>query len=214
MRIGGPAQAGISPIIEGAIPQTQMTDERPNLSIMPINDGMHAHKIRPATIGAIEVRQLGTVGIGAARPDKDGLHPGIDKQIVFKGGFDCCPGRVRRILHHVKMVGARGPLDEFLDVEEGVWGQGVDGRNGGQTAVFGGRVRVQTGEEEDEEDEAVFSAVVGEGEFGEGVAVEGGGDDVKGDAGLGLHGGEEGVWGVGFREETMDFVVAVGDDCG
>lgn len=112
------------------------------------------------------------------------------------------------------MVCAGGPLDEFLDVWEGVRREGVDRGDGGEAAVFRGGVGVEAGEEEDEKHETVFAAVVGEGELVERVPVEGGGDDVEGGAGLMLDFGQEGVGWVGFGEEGVDFGVAVGDYAG
>lgn len=72
-------------------------------------------------------------------------------------------------------------------------------------------MRVQGGEEDDEENQAIFSAVVGERELGEAVAGEGCCGNVEGGAGLALDGGEEGVFGVGFIKEGVDFVVALGN---
>lgn len=70
---------------------------------------------------------------------------------------------------------------------------------------------IQTGEEQHEEHETVFPAVVGEGKVREGIAGEGGCEDGQGGAGLVLDCGEEGVLGVGFGEEGVDSVVEVCD---
>lgn len=69
------------------------------------------------------------------------------------------------------MVGRHGGIDEVVDFAEGVGGQDVDGPQGlgEDVAVCGGvgaqGVGVQGAEVEDEEDEAVLAAVVGDGEF-------------------------------------------------
>ena len=61
------------------------------------------------------------------------------------------------------MVPDGGSSDEAVDGGEGVGGRDVDcGEGGGEVGVRG-----EEGEVEEEEDEAVFSAVVGEGEGGE-----------------------------------------------
>lgn len=68
------------------------------------------------------------------------------------------------------MVGARGPLNKLLDCRERIGREGVDGGDIGEAAFLGGWMRVETSEEEDEQDKTVFAAIVGEGEFGELVA--------------------------------------------
>lgn len=62
-----------------------------------------------------------------------------------------------------EVVRAAGGGDEGVDFGEGVARDDVDaGDEGGQ----GRRVGAEGGEEEDQEHEAVFAAVVGEGDFG------------------------------------------------
>ena len=188
-----------------------MTDESPDLGIMPVNNGMDANEIGPSAVRRIEVGEVGAVGIRAAGSDKDSPDSGVQGEVVIEGVPEGGAGRVGGELIDGEMVCFRGPADKVFDVREGVRRQGVDGGDGGEPACCGGRVRVEACEEEDEEDEAVFAAVVGEGEFGELVAGEGVFDDGEGGAGLVLGCGEEGVWGVGFGEEGVHLVVAVGD---
>lgn len=89
------------------------------------------------------------------------------------------------------MVGGRGGRDEGRDCGEGVGRFGVDRGNGGGKCGWGGggadfggggggwgargwgrgEVGVQLGEVEDQENEAVFTAVVGEGEARKAVAL-------------------------------------------
>lgn len=98
--------------------------------------------------------------------DEDGLHRGLIPQVLGEGGFHRF-GVARK----VEVVGARGGGDEGLDFGEGVRGDDVDGLDA--WGRWRGRVCVEGGEEEDEEDETVFAAVVGEGEFGEAAVVVG-----------------------------------------
>jgi hypothetical protein len=66
----------------------------------------------------------------------------------------------------IEVVAAGRGVDKGRYGGERVGGSSIDGGDGGGerlAAVEAGKVRVQGGEVEDEEDEAVFAAVVGEG---------------------------------------------------
>lgn len=45
----------------------------PNLSQVPVDDRVDAHEVRPAMIGAVKVRELGAVRVGAPGTDEDCL---------------------------------------------------------------------------------------------------------------------------------------------
>lgn len=48
----------------------------PNLSIMPINNWMHAHELRPVFVRRVEVRQELAMGVCPPGPHKDRLDRG------------------------------------------------------------------------------------------------------------------------------------------
>lgn len=85
-----PTQAGISHIVQGAILQPQVPDESPNFRIVPINDGMHAHEVRPATIRPVKMGQVGPVRVCSSCAHKYCLDAWVFVQIVFEDGADGC----------------------------------------------------------------------------------------------------------------------------
>lgn len=54
---------------------------RPHLPIPPPNHGMHAHKARPAAVGALKTAQPAPVRIGPPGADEDGLDPVVMRQV-------------------------------------------------------------------------------------------------------------------------------------
>lgn len=115
----------------------------PNLSIMPVNNGMHPHKRRPPPIRRIEVRQLGPMRVRPPRAHKHRLEPRLLHQI-----------RGERILHveavaaqvEVELRGRR--LDEGVDLGERVRADDVHGlqRRGEGRRGRGGRRARRHGE--------------------------------------------------------------------
>lgn len=97
-----------------------------------------------------------------------------------------------RPVHKVLHFGERVRLGDVHCGEQGVF------------RFIDGEFRVEGCEEEDEQDETVFAAVIGEGEFFEGVLFERIADDVEGGAGSGLDAGQGGVLVVRFFEEGLD----------
>src|SRR5699024_1947828 len=63
IRVGvcGTTKTGVALIIQGTILQAKVTNEGPNLGVVPIDNGMNANKIWPATICTIEMGQVGTM---------------------------------------------------------------------------------------------------------------------------------------------------------
>ena len=57
--------------LSASLPEPQKCEEthRPNLSIMPIDNGMHPHESRPSGIRNIEVRQALSMGIRPPGPN-------------------------------------------------------------------------------------------------------------------------------------------------
>lgn len=125
MRIRRPPQTRISQIIKPTIRDLQVPNKTPNLGVVPVDDGMDAHKRRPAAVGRVEVLQALAVGVGAPRADEDGAHVGFVAEVVRKGFFHrfgvACEGEV---------VGVRAGEDEVVDLLEGVLGDDVDGSEG------------------------------------------------------------------------------------
>lgn len=87
---------------------------------------------------------------------EDCLHLRPRPQVVCKGGFHAGAGEVGES----EVVGGGGGGDEGGDLREGMRGHDVDGFEEGRKGGVGG----EGGEVDYEEDEAVFAAVVGEGE--------------------------------------------------
>lgn len=91
---------------------------------------------------------------------------GFDMRVVVEvGGEGDAHGRVCVAIEG-EVVMLRGGCDEVVNEGEGVAWVDVDTREGGGEVW----VRGEEGEVEDQEDEAVFAAVVGEGEGGKSVA--------------------------------------------
>ena len=130
-----------------------MAQELPNLVVAPVDDGMDAHERRPAVIGGVEMGQQRAVRVGAARADENGLDVGLQGEVVGEGGAHGGADEGGE----GEVVVVRGGGDEGVDGGEGVRRHDVDGLEGGRE----GWMCVQGSEVENEEDEAVFAAVVG-----------------------------------------------------
>lgn len=88
--------------------------------------------------------------------NEDGLYAVIVCQVVGK----CLAHGGLRVARECEVVCGRGGHDEVVDCREGEPRRDIDGGQGRRK----GRVGVEEGEQKDEQEEAVFSAVVGEGE--------------------------------------------------
>ena len=131
---------------------------------MPLQYRMTPHKLRPTPVRPIEITQFAAMRIRPPGSDKYRLHARILLQINGK------PQSHRRVLYarEGKMVVFGRGGDEGFDAAEGVHGRDVDGgEKRGEVGVMG-----QEREIEDQEDEAVFTAIVGEGERWEAVHME------------------------------------------
>lgn len=94
--------------------------------------------------------------IGPPGADEDGLDPVVVRQVI---GESLAHGGLR-VAREREVVRGRGRHDEVVNGREREGRRDVDGgQEGGK-----GRVGVEEGEQKDEQEEAVFSAVVGEGE--------------------------------------------------
>lgn len=153
MRVRRPAQTRIPPIIQLAITHIQIPQELPDLRIMPINHGMDPHERQPAPIRGVEMRQLPAMRIRSSRSHEYGLHVRSDIEVVGKGGFHARAGEVCK----GQVVGGGRGGDEGVDFREGVRGDDVDGLETGREVGVG----MESGEVDDQEDQAVFAAVVG-----------------------------------------------------
>ena len=137
---------------------------------------MDAHKIRPAAVGAVEEGQLRAVRVRAPGADEDGLDVRLVGEVGGEGVAER-DGRGVDVGGEVEVVAAGGGGDKGRHAGERVGGPGVDGGDGGRERLCwrfspveragAAEVGVEGGEVEDEEDEAVFAAVVGEGEGAE-----------------------------------------------
>lgn len=98
---------------------------RPDLCVMPVDDGVHPHKGGPVAVGRVEVGQGGAVGVCPAGADEDGLEAGAVAQVGLEGG-----AHGQGVAAQVEVVGGGGVLDEGVDLGEGVGGHDVDGLQG------------------------------------------------------------------------------------
>ena len=131
-----------------------MPKELPYLRVMPINHRMYPHERRPAPIRRIEMRQLAPVRIRASCTHEDGFDFRLHGQVIRKRGFHA----LAREMGEGEMVGDGRGGDERVDFREGVRRDDVDGLEAGWEI----RVVCEGGEVDDQEDETVFAAVVGE----------------------------------------------------
>src|SRR5699024_3720991 len=94
----GATETGVALIVERTVLETKMTDKRPDLSVVPIDNGMNSDEVRPSSIRTIEMRQLGAMRVRTTSPNKNRLHSRIQRQIILKTRPQCRPRRIRRIL--------------------------------------------------------------------------------------------------------------------
>ena len=178
MRVPHASQAGISLIIQSTVSDAQVPQECPHLRIPPFQHWMYTHEWRPAAIGGVKSAEVFSVWVRPARTHKDGAdglawwrgeirREGLShaRFVAGGGGRLACEGET---------VARAGEVDEGVNGGEWVGVRNVDRREGVREVGMLGEER----EVEQEEDEAVFAAVVGEGE-----AVEAG---VFRDVGLAL----------------------------
>lgn len=101
----------------------------PDLDVMPLDDGMHAHERRPAAVGRLEGVEFPAVGIRPAGADEDGFDAAVGLQVAGEG---IAHGRVG-VPGEGEVVGLGGGGDEGVDGWEGVRGGDVDcGEVGGE----------------------------------------------------------------------------------
>lgn len=110
--------------------------------------------------------------IGPPRAHEDGLHVGVFLQVELESLT-----HGQRIVCERELVGVDGVVDKGVDLGKGVWGDDVDGGEAGWEWEWRrgwGRVDAvaDRGEEEVEENETVFAAVVGDGQLFKTVAPQ------------------------------------------
>ena len=59
--------------------------ETPDLGQMPVDDRVDAHEGRPVSVGAVEVREVVAVRVGAAGADEDGADLGVGGEVEGEG---------------------------------------------------------------------------------------------------------------------------------
>ena len=84
MRVRGSSQTGISLIVQLAVLDVELADKRPDVRVMPVENRVDAHEVRPAGRGRIEVREFGPVWVRPPRPHEDGL----DLRVVLQVGAE------------------------------------------------------------------------------------------------------------------------------
>lgn len=119
---------------------------------MPVNHRMHTHKRWPPLIRGIKMRQQRTMRICPPRPNKYGLHLRPILEVFLKRLF-----HGHGVARERELVVGLGLGDEGVHFGEGV---GRDNVHALETGGELGGMRAEGAEEEDEEDEAVFAAVV------------------------------------------------------
>jgi hypothetical protein len=113
-------------------------------------------------IRLIEMRQPGPMRIRPARAHENGLDLREVVQILLERRLHALG-----VARHRERVGLLRFADKGLDLLEWVRGHDVHGLDGRGVGAVEECLRREDVEIEDQEDKAVFSAVVGEGEFGE-----------------------------------------------
>lgn len=129
---------------------------------------MNTHKLGPAMVRGVKVGEKLPVGICSPRSHEDCLDGGVVVEVLGKGllhGLCIFDQRKRVRLGRLR--------DELFDFGKGMWCLNVDalegceavtvGAGGGQ--LLGQAFSVKGAEIEDEEDEAVFAAIVGQREL-------------------------------------------------
>lgn len=119
-------EAGVALVVEGAVVDAEVPDKGPDLSIVPVYDGVDAHEVGPAVIGLVEVGEGGAMGVSAPGADEDGADLGVEVEVGGEGGADCFCGRSGYAAGQGEVVEAGGRFDEGFDGGERVRGLGVD----------------------------------------------------------------------------------------
>lgn len=92
----------------------------PNFPIVPIDNGMNPHEIRPPVVRPIEMRQKLAMRIRSPRADKYSLHGRVLGKVCFERGF-----HGERVTREVKPIVPYAILDEGVDFGEGMRGHDV-----------------------------------------------------------------------------------------
>lgn len=131
----------------------------PDIYVMPIYDGMYAHKLGPARIGGIKMCQVLAMWICPTSTDKYGLYRRCVAEVICERslhGF--C------ILEQGEGVCSHTARNEFFNFCEGMWGLDVHALDGsGSIRVRSGAGQVflvESAEIQYKKDEAVLAAVV------------------------------------------------------
>jgi hypothetical protein len=129
---------------------------------VPVYDGVYAHEGRPARVRGVEMCKVLAVRVRPPGAHEDGLDRGCVVQVVGEGGLHGL-----RILKQLQRVCLDRDFDKVLDLLERVRRLDVDafdsGLGVGVWAGGGEAFAVESAEIQDEEDETVLAAVVGEG---------------------------------------------------
>ena len=115
MGVCGTTKTGVAPVIQGTILQAKVTNEGPNLRVMPIDNRMNTNKIRPTTICTIEMGQIGTMRIRTPRANENSLNRRIQLQVIPKTRLQRRPRRIGGIFDNVQMIRARRRAHKVLD---------------------------------------------------------------------------------------------------
>lgn len=125
MRILRAPQTRIPQIIQPTIRNPQLPDERPDLGVVPVDDGVDAHEARPAAVRGVEGLECRAMGVGAPGADEDGADAGVVGEVVGEGFFHGFG-----VAGEGEVVGVHGVVDEGVDLGEGVFGDDVDRAEG------------------------------------------------------------------------------------
>lgn len=60
---------------------------RPNVSVMPVNDRVYSHKVWPAVICSVKVRQFGAMGISPSSSHEYRFNSRVIAKVLGEAGF-------------------------------------------------------------------------------------------------------------------------------
>lgn len=127
---------------------------------------MYAHEFGPSMICRVKVFEMLAVRIGPPRADEDGFHLWGIMQVVCEGSLHRF-----RIFQQTEGVEFDTGLDKVFHLLEGVlrlYVDALDGCIGAGVGVGGGEAfLMESAKVENQENEAVFAAIVCKGKFGE-----------------------------------------------
>ena len=92
--IGSSTKTGVTAVIEATIGQVEVPNKGPDVGVMPIDDGMDAHKVWPAVIGGIKMSQPFAMRVRPPGTDKDSLDVWISGEVMFEARTDGHIGRM------------------------------------------------------------------------------------------------------------------------